>query len=349
MRVALARVILSMALIWQLTIGDTLTEAASPVIGTVVSRGMFRVDTHSVTGNATLFSGATIETNNSLSALDLSSGARLVLGESSKAQVFSDHVLLEHGAGQLEKAAGLRVEARGLSIQPETGNSTGRVRLVGSNRVGVEAVRGSFRILNSGGVLVARVPQGVALALEPQPNSVLTRVSGKLDLRAGHFLLIDETTRVTVEVLGRDLAKTTGKRVEISGSLDSAVVPVSNASQVVRANKIVLLAQASGPTAASGSGGTTGGTGASAAGASGGGVAGSSTGAATGAAGGGAGWAGGGTAAAGTTAAGASGGILGSTAAIVAVVGGVAAAATVGGLVASGTIAGSDSEEPVSR
>jgi hypothetical protein len=42
------------------------------------------------------------------------------------------------GQGRLDKTAGFHLEARGLTIQPETGNATGRV-LLASTRVQVAA------------------------------------------------------------------------------------------------------------------------------------------------------------------------------------------------------------------
>jgi hypothetical protein len=112
----------------------SLASAAVPVIGTVVAKGAFRLDNATVTGNATLFEGTTIETKGAVSRMELSSGAKVSLATESKARFFGDHMILEKGEGRLEKAESFRFEARGLVIQPETGNASARVALTGGAR-----------------------------------------------------------------------------------------------------------------------------------------------------------------------------------------------------------------------
>ena len=346
---------LSGVLAVQLAMGGltgSVASAASPVIGTVRANGAFRLNQATVAGNATLFEGATIETLQAASALQWSSGAKLTLGSDSKGRFFGDHMILERGQGQLDNVQGFHVEAGGLRIQPEAGNATGRVSIADVNRVQVAALTGSFRILNSNGLLVAKLAAGSALAFEPQAVATKIRVAGRLDVRAGHYLITDETTRVTVEVVGKGatnddssnglpakvLENAAGHRVDVTGSTDVSRSPVNEASHILRASKLTLLAQAGGAAAA----GTTGG---SASGSTAAGSAAGSTGASAGASG-----AAGGTAAAGTAggvgaAAGAATGLV----TTIAIVGGVAVAATVGGLVASGTIGGSDTPAVQSR
>ena len=278
--------------------------AASPVIGTVAAKGAFRLDNATVTGNATLFEGATVETRTADSRMELSSGAKVALATESKARMFGDHLVLEKGEGRLEKAENFKFEARGLTIQPETGNASGRILLGGGARVEVAALSGSFRVLNSHGLLVANVGAGRSLALEPQSSDTPSRLTGCLHKAAGHYLLTDETTNVTVEVAGPGLEKEAGNRVEVTGAMDPTASPVTDASQFIRVSAIKRLGK--GCSAKSG---------AAAAGAG-------------GAAGGGA--------------AGAGAGIAISTTTI-AVIGGVAAAATLGGLAAAGKLPGQGS------
>ena len=211
-------------------------EAASPAIGIVTAKGAFRLNQATVVNNASLLEGAVIETAAVGSSMELSSGARFSLAADSKGRFFGDRVVLEHGEGRLEKTAGLRIEARGLTIQPETGTATGRIAVSGNARVELAALTGSFRVLNSRGVVVARLPAGLALAFEPQIAGVggSVRLTGVLLNRGGHYLITDETTNVTVEVVGPGLEKETGRRVEIVGVSDPTATPVSDASQLVR-------------------------------------------------------------------------------------------------------------------
>lgn len=237
MRLASVRPVLAVALALNFGVGGGMGVAASPAIGTVMAKGSFRLDNMTVRGNATLFEGATIETADTGSSMELSSGARVTLSPESKGRFFGDHVVLERGQGRLDKTAGFHFEARGLKIQPETGNSTGRVLLAGT-RVQVAALTGSFRVLNASGMVVAKLPPGLTLAFEPQISSAPTKLMGRLVIKNGHYLLTDETTNVTVELFGPGLAKEVGHRIEVTGSLDPTVTPVSDASEFIRVTSV---------------------------------------------------------------------------------------------------------------
>ena len=290
-------------------------SAAAPIIGTIVARGAFRLDHATVSGNATLFEGASVETALAASTMELTSGAKVSLGAASRGKFFGDHVILEKGAGRLEKAEGFKFEARGLIIQPETGNASALVALAGATRVDVSALAGSFRVLNSRGVLVANLNPGRTLEFEPQPNAG-SRVSGCLVSRAGRYLIIDDTTTVVIEVAGQGLDRENGNRVEVAGNMDPTATPVSDASQVIRVTSVKRLAKGCVGTAAAGSaGGPPKTSGARASGKGGAGASGP-----------------------GGNGAGSAGGGLSTT--TIAIIGGVAAAGVVGGLVATGALSG---------
>jgi hypothetical protein len=208
--------------------------AASPAIGRIVAKGAFRADNVTVTGNATLLEGSTIETAQAVTSLELLSGAKFRLQPDSKGRIFGDHAVLERGAGSLEKSTGFHVEARGLSIRPETADATGSVALLANQRIQVSALTGSFRVLNAQGMVVARLRPGTALAFQPQGPQGLTRVQGVLQVKSGHYLITDETTNVTVEVIGEGLDKEVGRRVDLTGTADPSATPVSGASQIIR-------------------------------------------------------------------------------------------------------------------
>jgi hypothetical protein len=274
---------------------------AAPVIGTVVAKGSFRLDNATVTGNATLFEGATIETKSAESRMELSSGAKVFLATESKARFYGDHMVLERGEGKLEKAENFRFEAQGLTIQPETGNASARIVMLGGARLEVAALSGSFRVLNARGLLVANVASGRSLALEPQAVDTASRLTGTLRLAGGHYLLTDETTNVTAEVSGAALSKEVGNRIAVTGAMDPTATPVTDASQFIRVTEVKHLGKgtAAGSAAAAGKGGAAGG--------------------ATG---------------------GATGGGIAISATTIAIIGGVAAAATLGGLAAAGKLPG---------
>ena len=306
--------LLAVMLTLQLAIVPRWAVAASPAIGTIVTQGAFRLNHATLINNATLFEGATIETGSAVSHMDLVSGTRLELGADSRGRFFGDNLVLEHGQSVIQKAQGFRVEARGLTVLPDTGASTGRILLTGNARVQVSAVTGSFRVLNSRGTVVAKISSGRALLMEPQSSAGPTRLAGRVVLRGGHYLLTDETTNVTVELAAKkSLANAIGRRVEVTGITDPAATPASDATQVIEVAQVTPAPQP--PTAPAGSGGSSGGSG-------------------------------GGTAGGGSAGGAASGAAVSVT--LVAIIAGVAAAAVVGGLAATGSLGGG-AAAPVSR
>jgi hypothetical protein len=226
--------------------------AASPVIGTAVTKGSFRVDRATVAGNATLFEGSALETDRAATSVALSGGARLWLAAASGGRIFSDRLVLEKGQAQLDNVPGFRLEALGLTIQPERGLSAGRVAIQGGRRVEVAARSGGFRVLNARGLLVANVAAGAALAFEPQAGQGnATRITGCLESRPqGRYVVTDEVTNVTVEVAGSGLANEAGNRVELTGQMDPTATPLAGASQLVRVTQVRRVAQGCGGGAA---------------------------------------------------------------------------------------------------
>ena len=284
----------------------SIVMAAPPSIGVAVTRGNFRVDDANVSGNATLVEGTTVETQRTASSLQLTAGAHIALASDSKGQVFGDHIVLEKGGGQVEQLLGYRVEARGLTLESQTGVAKAQVALSGAHMVQVAALTGSFRVLNAKGMVVANLTPGSALEFNPQAASQGEpwKLSGCLRSAAGHFTLTDDTTSITVEASGAGLDREAGNRVEILGAMDPAATPVSGASQLIRVSQIKHLGNGCGVNK-----------GAAAAGAGG--------------------------AAAGGAAAGAT--IAGISTTTIAIVGGVAAAATIGGLAAADKLPGQGS------
>ena len=217
-------------------------------------------------------------------------------------------MILEKGLGQLDKAENFRVEARGLIIQPETGKASARVMLGSGARVEVAALTGSFRVYNherAGGEPGVRQGPGIRAAAVESPS----KLTGCLAIRGTHYLLTDETTNVIVELNGPGLDREKGNRVEVTGGMDPAATPVSDASQFIRVTGVKRLSKGcpttSGTAAAAGSGGPTGKNPSS------------------------------------------HGGL--STTTVVAVIGGIAAAVLVGGLAATGKLTGNATSNTISQ
>jgi hypothetical protein len=212
--------------------------AAPPIIGTVTAGGAFRLNGDTVMTNGTLTEGALLETGRGRSSVRLAGGARLTLNADSRGKLYSNHIVLEKGETGLENGVGFHLEVLGLTIHPVRGLSTGRVGLLGNNRVRVAALTGSFRVLNARGVLVANVAAGTAVAFEPQATPAATRITGTLTRQNGHFLLTDQVTRVTVEVTGPRLAGYVGQTVGVTGAANVASSSYQSASLVIASGQV---------------------------------------------------------------------------------------------------------------
>src|SRR5262245_27749543 len=214
--------------------------SARPSIGVAIAPGSFIVDGSSVTGNATLFDGAAVETAQSSSRLKVNSGAQIDLAPRSRATVHEKYVMLEKGAGDLRAAPGYRMEARSLRIEPRDGRAVARVGFDGKDAVLVSAVNGPVRVFNHIGLVVADVAAGVAMSFVPQAGQPdASALSGCLSkTRGGAYLLKDDKSGVTVELRGSDLDQSVGKRVEVTGTAFRSTEPVAGASSVIRVDTI---------------------------------------------------------------------------------------------------------------
>lgn len=248
------------------------------------------------------------------------------LSAETRVQVYHRKLVLQAGLGQLESAADYEVEARSLRITTADPHSVARIRLDGDRKVMVAAVRGTVRVKNSSGLLVANVEAGKSLDFEPQAAGAAapTRVSGCLLTKAGKIVVVDQTTNVLIELQGTALDREIGNHVEITGSAADNATSVPGASQLIHVAGLKQISKGGCAAVAKKVGAT-----AVAAGVGAGTAAGVGAGAAAGAAG----------AAGAATAAGIGVGTI-------AVIGGVAAAATVGGLAAAGSLPGQSDTPP---
>jgi hypothetical protein len=219
-----------MALILVLTLSSSML-ASGPVIGVAVSDGNFQVNNSPVSGSANLFEGATVQTDQFSSRLDLSA-ARVILGSNSRVRLARSSVSLEQGFGELIAKAAYRMEARSLRVTPEGPKAIARVQLDGAKKVLVEAVNGPVRVYNHTGLLVARVNPGLAFSFEPQAAAAdAFNIQGCLLYKDGQYIVADPNGQI-VEVRGIDLAGKSGNRVHVTGKA-AAGTPVAGATQIV--------------------------------------------------------------------------------------------------------------------
>jgi len=203
-----------------------------------------------------------VETGKASSELQLAGGARVSLGAGSRGRVYRDRLILERGAGELERSEGYPIVARSLRVQPAETGGKATVVLGEGNRVRVSAAGGGVRVTSGSGVLIASVAPGTALVFEPPEAGATapTTVTGILKKQSGRFILQDETAGVTVELVGSGVEQVIGKRVEVTGTIDVTAKPTAGATAVVRVSAIKRVSDKKVAAAAGAGGGAAGGT-----------------------------------------------------------------------------------------
>lgn len=220
------------------------TYASGPAIGLVLANGSFELDHSRVWENATLFEGNVLETGVASSQLRIDEGVNLRLAAQSRARVYKSRLVLEKGIGELS-STNYRIEADNLHVLADTPGAIARVEFSAPNRVVVAAREGSVRVTNGEGVLVARLSEGREMAFEPQSGSdaAATKVSGCLLRKGGKYIIVDQTTNVTMELEGPAVAAELGNQVEITGAAVTAAPTVAGASQVIQVTAVRRVAK----------------------------------------------------------------------------------------------------------
>jgi hypothetical protein len=233
--------------------------ATAPSIGTIKSPGEFRVDGTTIHGNSTIFDGNVIETEMSRSVIELT-GAQITLSRQSRVKVFRDRLVLETGGGLVRNAGKHTIEVATLRIAPASNDSVLQIDMSGPTHIAVSSQSGSADVRNSGGVLIASLRTGMALAFDPQAGAAAAAtVTGTLHVKGTTFVLTDTTANITFELRG-DLAKYANKTVRVTGSIMGSAVAAAGASQVIHVTSIDVVSSGK-KAAAAGTPGAGGGTG----------------------------------------------------------------------------------------
>ena len=222
--------------------------ASGRSIGLATADGSFQINSVTVQGNGTLFDGSALETAQAPSQVSLNNGARLRLATDTRAKVYQDRLVLEQGSGQMQSWTGYPVEARSLRIHASSPDAVATVHVTEGSPVEVAAVRGTVRVANAAGVVVANLDAGGALSFAPQEGATgPTKVSGCLLSTDAKFVVVDQTANVEVAVQGAALAKEVGNRVEITGAADPAQVVTVQSIKRLAKGGCASVAKASGP------------------------------------------------------------------------------------------------------
>jgi hypothetical protein len=194
-------------------------QAGSPSIGLAMANGRFVLDHSAVVGNANIFDGSLIETENVMSDISLENGIKMRLGTEARGRVFQDRLVLEKGAGQVSGSRYL-VEAGRLRIVPLNSNATARVAWGEKNLVEVAVLAGKVRVETAVGIPVANMEGGMALSFAEQAGAFApTKLCGNVERKDGVPVLTDRTTKVSVELKGAGLDEYVGKSIAVTGNL----------------------------------------------------------------------------------------------------------------------------------
>jgi hypothetical protein len=208
--------------------------ASTPTIGAGRSPGSFNLDGSAIRGNSTIFEGSTIESAASRVVIQLHS-TEVTLSPQSRVTVFRDHSVLQSGALLLKDSGAYLVDAAGLRINSR-GNSYVQVQINGPSQVLVGARRGMAEVHSAAGVQVATLHAGMALNLTPQAAETESNMSvtGCVERQGERYLVTDETSQVTVELQGPDVASYAGRRVAITGSRLTGTPNLAGVAHTVR-------------------------------------------------------------------------------------------------------------------
>ena len=213
--------------------------AGTVVIGTASARGDMRVDQYKVNGNATLFDGSVVETDQATADLRLDKGVAITMSTGSRATLYHDHLLLQKGESELSSSNEFQVDANNLRVTATASDSRGVVAVKSGNMVEVAALNGSFGVTNDKGALLARVFPGHPLTFSLQAGAGAS-TSGSQPFEGtgmlskatdGNFLLT--IGDASFQITGGSLDSSVGKKVTIKGPTVPDQVPADGAAMVV--------------------------------------------------------------------------------------------------------------------
>jgi hypothetical protein len=195
-------------------------EAATVSIGTASARGDLRIDSYSVKGNATLFDGSVVETNEASADLRLQKGAQITLSAASRGTLYSDHLVLQRGEGEIKSAGAYQLEANGLRVIPSDPSSHGVVSVKSGDVIEVASLSGSFGVTNSQGVTLANILPGhsYSFAMQAGANPAEFSGVGLVAFENGtYYLITDGNVRYILTC--KDPHSLVGDKVVVTGTL----------------------------------------------------------------------------------------------------------------------------------
>ena len=200
--------------------------AGTVSIGTVNARGDVRVDSYPIKGNATLFDGSVVETGQASADVRLKKGAEITMSTGSRGTLYSDHLVLQQGQGELVASNTFALDVSGLHVKPSQPNSRAVVSMKPGNTVEISSVKGSVGVSDSHGVMLANILPGhsFSFAMDAGPQNGVFSGVGLVSFENGQYYL---TTDSDVKYLlsCRDMKKYVDDKVVVSGTVQTTAGP----------------------------------------------------------------------------------------------------------------------------
>ncbi len=210
-------------------------DAGTVSIGTASARGDMRVDNYSVKGNASLFDGSVIETSQASADLRLNKGVEITLSAASRGTLYSDHIVLQQGQGELMSSGKFQLQANGLHVVAGAPHSRGVVSMEPGNTIEVASLDGSFGVTNDSGIMLANILPGhsFSFAMQAEANSSDFAGVGLVTFDNGtYYLTTDSNVRYILTC--KDAHSFVGDKVVVTGTLQGGAAGGSGAMLCVK-------------------------------------------------------------------------------------------------------------------
>lgn len=199
--------------------------AGTTVVGTASARGNMRVDGSTVKGDATVFNGSVVETDDASANLRVGHGVDVTMSKSSRGTIYGDHFVLQRGASELSASGSFALEANGLRVAAHNPKSVGVVTLTPKNVVEVAALAGSLEVRDGQGILLSNVlpgrPLSFAMQAEASASPYSVSTVGMLESQNGQYVLTTDEN-VKYVLTGANLQQFVGDKVVVTGTLNPA-------------------------------------------------------------------------------------------------------------------------------
>ena len=194
-------------------------EAGTVSIGTASARGGMRVDNYAVKGNATLFDGSVVETDQASADLRINKGVEITMSAASRGVLYKDHIVLDRGQSEVTSSGSFQLEANGLRVVPTSPRSRGIVSVTSANTVEVASLDGNLGVTNGQGLTLANILPGTSLSFSMQAGNASDFSGvGLVSFDNGtYYLMTDANTKYILTC--KDSHSFVGDKVVVTGTL----------------------------------------------------------------------------------------------------------------------------------